>query len=243
MIFDNRTDNQPSEKINDCLICSGKLLYLREPEEMECSICHEKFLSNVRCEKGHYICDKCHSANAVQLILEVCRNTVSNDPVEIMLKLMAQPSVHMHGPEHHILVGASLLAAYHNSGGNIDLDKALTEMERRGKQVPGGACGFWGSCGAAISAGMYVSIVTGSTPISKKAWSLSNLMTSEALKRISELGGPRCCKRNSYTAVLCAVDFTKEHLGVTMKRSEKIDCSFSEYNHECLGTECIYNCN
>lgn len=30
-----------------------------------------------------------------------------------------------------------------------------------------GACGFWGACGAGISAGMFVSIVTGSTPPAK----------------------------------------------------------------------------
>lgn len=30
---------------------------------------------------------------------------------------------HMHGPEHHIMVGAALLTAYKNAGGDIDLGK------------------------------------------------------------------------------------------------------------------------
>ena len=41
------------------------------------------------------------------------------------------------------MVGMALLTAYKNSGGEIDLKKALTEMNSRGKAVPGGACGFW----------------------------------------------------------------------------------------------------
>ena len=71
---------------------------------------------------------------------------------------MSMSFCHMHGPEHHIMVGAALLTAYKNAGGNIDLNKALLEMYSRGKDVPGGVCGFWGACGAAISTGMYMSI-------------------------------------------------------------------------------------
>lgn len=56
--------------------------------------------------------------------------------------MMSMSFCHMHGPEHHIMVGAALLTAYKNAGGNIDLNKALLEMYSRGKDVPGGVCGF-----------------------------------------------------------------------------------------------------
>ena len=59
--------------------------------------------------------------------------------------MMALPSCHMHGPEHHTMVGFALLTAYKNAGGEIDLVSALGEMQKRGKQVPGGACGFLGA--------------------------------------------------------------------------------------------------
>lgn len=132
----------------------------------------------------------------------------------------------MHGPEHHIMVGAALLAAYKNTGGDIDLSKALLEMYNRGKSVPGGTCGFWGACGAGISTGMYFSIITNATPLSQKSWGLSNLMTSRALKAIGENGGPRCCKRDSYLAMIEAVNFTKEHMGIEMDLSQVV-CSRS----------------
>ena len=47
-----------------------------------------------------------------------------------------------------------------------------------------------GSCGAAISAGIFVSIVTKSTPLGSDAFDLANTMTSRALARIGEAGGP-----------------------------------------------------
>lgn len=51
----------------------------------------------------------------------------------------------------HAWSGASLITAYHNSGGDVDMEWALTEMVRRGRQVPGGSCGNWGACGAGIN--------------------------------------------------------------------------------------------
>ena len=48
------------------------------------------------------------------------------------------------GQSTMLWLGAALLTAYKNSGGNLELNKVLMEIYRRGKSVPGGACGFWG---------------------------------------------------------------------------------------------------
>ena len=57
---------------------------------------------------------------------------------------MDLPFCHMHGPEHHVMVGAAPLTAYQNAGGDIDLPAALTEMMNRGKnnQCIGRRCPF-----------------------------------------------------------------------------------------------------
>ena len=88
-------------------------------------------------------------------------------------------------------------------------------------------------------AGMFVSIVTGSTPLANEAWGLSNKMTSSALGAIGEVGGPRCCKRDSYLAIARAVEFVKEHLGVTMENG-KIECTHSAQNNQCIGKRCPF---
>ena len=82
---------------------------------------------------------------------------------------------------HHVMVGSALLTAYKNAGGDIDLHNALIEMMNRGKSVPGGACGFWGACGAGISSGMFISIISKSTPLSIEPFSLSHKMTAKSL--------------------------------------------------------------
>lgn len=224
-----------------CLICGEPLVYLDAAQEMECVICHKKYKSYVSCRDGHYVCDECHEKQGIQVIMEKCMESTSKDPVRIMLEVMENPYIYMHGPEHHILVGAALLTAYHNSGGEIELKAALDEMKERGSGYPGGACGYWGCCGAAASTGMFMSIVTKATPLTGKSWGLSNLMTSRVLEEIGKIGGPRCCKRNSFTAAKTAVEFVKEHLGVEMELPEEIQCDFSEENQQCLKRYCPYH--
>ena len=147
---------------------------------------------------------------------------------------------HMHGPEHHVMVGAALLTAYHNAGGDIDLSDALMEMLRRGKSVPGGACGFWGACGAGISTGMFVSIISGSTPLTDEPFALSHKMTAAALGQIGEIGGPRCCKRDSFLSILTAIDFVKEHFGIALQKPEVV-CRYAAQNNQCIGKRCPFS--
>ena len=225
--------------MDECLICGAPLEYLETEVQMECAVCHKKENSKTRCVRGHYVCNDCHTAG-LDSIVGLCLNESSKNPVEILEKMMALPVCHMHGPEHHVMVGAALLTAYHNAGGALDLPKALGEMINRGKKVPGGACGFWGACGAGISTGIFVSLVTGASPLATDAWGLSNLMTSKALGAIGEIGGPRCCKRDSYLAILSAVDFAKEHFGVEMEKHE-IVCSRCGENNQCIAKRCPFH--
>ncbi len=223
----------------ECLVCKGPLQYLENGELMECMICHKKENSRTRCVNGHYICDECHT-NGMDVILDLCRNESSKNPVEIMEKMMGQPFCHMHGPEHHVMVGCALLTAYKNAGGEIDLETALAEMYNRGKSVPGGACGFWGACGAGISAGIFVSVISGSTPLAEEPFALSHKMTSKALEQIGKVGGPRCCKRDSFLSILSAIDFVKENFAVTMEKSEVV-CRYAGNNNQCIGKRCPFS--
>lgn len=223
----------------ECLICKAPLEYLESDILMECEICHKKENSKTRCVHGHYVCNECHT-QGLDTIVGVCMEETSKDPIAIMDRMMSMPFCHMHGPEHHVMVGAALLTAYKNAGGQIDLHKALLEMISRGKSVPGGACGFWGACGAGISSGMFVSIITGSTPLTEESFALSHQMTAASLGRIGEVGGPRCCKRDSYLSILAAIDFVREHFGIEMERPEVV-CHYSVQNNQCIGKRCPFS--
>lgn len=227
-------------EFSECLVCGAPLRYLDQQEEMECVFCHETHLSNAQCVNGHYICDACHAKQGFAAIRAFCLEADAKDPVFLARKMMENPYIYMHGPEHHVLAGAALLTAYKNAGGSVELPAALDEMEKRGKQVPGGICGMWGCCGAAVSAGIFLSIVTKTSPLSAESWGMCNRLTSECLSRIGALGGPRCCKRNSFTAILTAVEFVRRELGVEMERGETPRCGFSAHNRQCIRLRCPY---
>ena len=223
----------------ECLICKEPLEYLQKDEMMVCAICGRQEQSKTRCVRGHYVCSDCHT-RGMDSIIGICLSETSTDPIGIIRRMMAMPFCHMHGPEHHVMVGAALLTAYHNAGGRIDLSEALKEIYSRGRAVPGGVCGFWGACGAGISAGQFIAIATSSTPLAVEPWGLSNRMTSKALDFIGSVGGPRCCKRDSWLAILAAIDFAEQQLGVKMTKTIPI-CDHSQKNNQCIGKRCPFS--
>ena len=226
--------------ISGCMICGRPLRYLEGQRLMTCSICHREFMSNAGCEAGHFVCDGCHRGD-LSTVEAVCLASTSSDPSVILTELMLLPDVHMHGPEHHILVGSSILAAYRNAGNDIDLPAALKEISRRGGQVPGGVCGLWGTCGAAVSCGIAFSIITGSSPLSGESWGRCNTMTSRCLAVIGSFDGPRCCKRDGYLAVTAATEYIDETLDAGMTTPSELGCRFSSRNPQCIGARCPFH--
>ncbi len=217
----------------ECLICEAPLVYLESDKIMVCTVCHKKENSKTRCVNGHYVCNECHT-KGMDVIIGFCMSETSKSPVWIIKQLMEQSFCHMHGPEHHVMVGAALLTAYKNAGGDIELHQALIEMMNRGKSVPGGACG------AGISTGMFVSIISNSTPLTVEPFALSHLMTSKALEQIGMAGGPRCCKRDSFLSILAAIDFVQQHFQISMEKTE-IVCGYSAQNNQCIGKQCPFS--
>lgn len=173
-------------------------------------------------------------------VYELCLSEKSKNPIYIFKKLINIPSCPMHSPVHHFLVGACLLTAYKNAGGSIDLKDSLDKLYERSSKVPAGACGLWGACGAGVSSGMYISIVTGAGPLNKPTeWGLANQMTAKSLLEIGKMGGPRCCKRDSYLSIIEAVKFTKEHLKIDMEL-ENVKCIHAKLNPTCLKEICPF---
>ncbi len=281
---------------NGCIICGRPVEYLDCAEEMECAICGKKVMSQIRCVDGHFVCDECHTAGLDEVV-GLCLAETSKDPVRIMEKMMDMEFCHMHGPEHHAMAAAALVTAYVNAGGVIGqmpayagsgqaagdagdaagddrrktLQAALNKALSRGRKVPGGICGAWGSCGAGIGAGIFISVITESTSLAVEPFGLSNTMTSRALAKIGEVGGPRCCKRNSFLSILAARDFVSEKFGIVMADEADADtdaemdadtdsdmdadtdagadvkngyvpvCRWQKLNAECIGARCPFN--
>jgi hypothetical protein len=183
---------------------------------------------------------------ATKYITEECLSTYrENDfvqPTELAMHLMDFPQLEMHCEQHHYLIPAVMLtAAYKAQGRPVEmLQNALIEAMLRAKNVLRGFCGLYGSCGAAVGLGIYVSILTETTPYSVNTWSLANKIVAESLLKISEINGPRCCKRNSFLSLQVSEKFTKERLGIDLGTTESIICTHYSRNNECKKKECPY---
>jgi len=223
-----------------CFVCGKPIVYFEEEKPISCQQCGKAFNSTVACEDGHYICDSCHEEQGFVFITQYVSTSQSIAPIAMATDIMRNQFINMHGPEHHYLIAAVLLAAYRNAGGEVDFDKALKIAQQRAKKVPGGICGTWGSCGAAVSTGIFISIVTGASPLSEKEWSLANQMTSQSLELIASNGGPRCCKRNTYLGITQAITFLKEKLNIYLESPQSVVCRFSHRNKQCRNEKCLY---
>ena len=101
---------------------------------------------------------------AEQIVKDIIQETGTN-PVRIFKNIAQKEYISIHGPEHHILDGASLLVAYKNAGGEIDIEEALEKLMAEGLRMPGAMCGLWGVCGAITSLGAALSIIDGTGPL------------------------------------------------------------------------------
>ena len=222
-----------------CLVCGVELAYAQEATPATCAVCGVEEPSTTRCRDGHYACDACHSGEAKDVIERACGKASTRDPVALATALMRHPAVKMHGPEHHFLVPATLLAAWSSATGAPGREAMLAEARRRSDSVVGGSCGYHGACGSGVGVGIFASLATGATPRSGASWGRSNRATARALQVIGDAGGPRCCKRTSWLALLSGIRFAREELGVTLE-ARAPRCEFHARNDDCLELGCPF---
>ncbi len=176
-------------------------------------------------------------------IIEACLKEKGTNPAEIFTNIANNEFIRIHGPEHHVLDGASLLTAFYNAGGAIELKESLEELAKRGLQMPGATCGMWGVCGAVTSLGAALSIIDQTGPLTSDAsWGKHMKFTSKALDALSQVGGPRCCKRDAFLSFQKAVEYINENFDVELQ-SSKIECHFNEKNEQCIRERCPFFTN
>lgn len=225
------------ENFLGCLVCGAELIYSPDMSfNAECYYCGKTELTTVFCLEGHYVCNECHRKDILELVEQMCIDSDLTDRIELALCIFDVPTLHMHGPEYHSIVPAVLVSAYGNSTNNKDT-QAIKEAILRGKAIIGGICGTHGVCGACIGVGVAYSIIHKVTPYLKVQRGEANRMTALALNAISRFGGPRCCKRDSITAIETAIQHFECFAGT---RESRYICSQYLYNNTCLHYMCPY---
>jgi hypothetical protein len=175
----NEIKSRSMDSVNNCGVCARPLVYAAESIIKTCALCGKEEKTNIYCPDGHYVCDTCHSKAALEVLKEVIATSKSISPAAILEQVISHPSVPMHGPEHHVIVPAAIVAAVRNSGYPLP-ENAIEKAIERASKVPGGWCGLYGDCGAAVGAGIAVSVITGATPLTGKQRTLALAVTSQA---------------------------------------------------------------
>ena len=177
---------------------------------------------------------------ATTLATLIARSVTGTKPAEALDELLSQgEGTPVHGVWHHALIGELLLVCLRNAGHPIT-DEIIDEVIDRGRQIPGGSCGFLGTCGALQSAASAYAILLGSTPVATKQRESLLAFSSRLIARLAEIGGSRCCKKSSYVAIEVASDELAK-LGFEPP-GEHFEgrCRFFASNETCDGDACPY---
>lgn len=222
-----------------CVVCGGKLEQV--DVAARCTFCGNETQAQYLCVNGHTICEECQNADWPQVVERVCEGSRETDPAVIVNLIMKHPMSVMHSPQHHILVAPAVLAALRNKGILALKPGRLASAIERTQGIPLGACGTRGECGAAVSVGALVSILTGATFAKDRERSLALEATAETLLAIADAGGPRCCKQSVYLSLETASVFLKEELNLDLPVEPS--CEFAARNEMCKLERCKYYVN
>lgn len=174
------------------------------------------------------------------LIKEDVLKQTGRNPISIAKDIMHKDYVNIHGPEHHFLDGAAFMIAFRNAGGIIDIEQGLSLLWERAIKMPGAMCGYWGMCGSVASLGAVLSIIHEVGPLSDSQYYSDDMeYTSSVINKMSQIGGPRCCKRNAFLSIAQAVKLVKEKYGVEMEL-DTIKCEFTDFNQQCIKSRCPF---
>lgn len=223
-----------------CGFCGTALKLLPNAIGARCMICGERGRTRTWCTQGHFVCEDCRGNELWGLVERLLQQDYSSDPVEILERMRESHDFPMHGPEHHPLVAAAFLVAYHNLHGEPEWSAILDTLQSAATQLPGGTCGFWGACAAGLSVGMAYCTILDSSPTDGEPRAASHKAVAQILARIGEFTGPRCCRRECLLSLQVACELSATLLPHAVTTEYRVPCAQAEDNPECLGSACPF---
>jgi 7,8-dihydro-6-hydroxymethylpterin dimethyltransferase len=235
------TEHVSDRILQGCMVCGGHVVYSATPRERTCSYCGLSFASNAFCETGHYVCDKCHTADATDIIRRACLSSGETDMIELFKHIRSHKAFPLHGPQYHALTPGIILATYRNRGGKLP-DGAIEAGISRGGSVAGGFCGFMGVCGAAVGVGVAFSVILAANPLKPAERQAAQSAAAAALNAIASKKAARCCQRDVVLSLRKAAELSAAFLPVKLRAEGDLFCSQHGLNRECAGALCpLYN--
>jgi MoaA/NifB/PqqE/SkfB family radical SAM enzyme/ubiquinone/menaquinone biosynthesis C-methylase UbiE len=231
------TFSMAPKQTHNCMVCKTPLVYATVEQTHTCHYCGETKSTSVTCKEGHYVCDACHSKEALVVIEHLCESTQEKDMLKLFKHIRSHPSIPKHGPEHHAMVPAIIVTTYKNSGGSVP-ENALKTALSRGSGIIGGSCGFLGMCGAASGVGIGFAILLQSSPVTTTSRQAAQQVTHTVLGEIATYEAARCCNREVWTALSIASKLSETFLHVKLEAMADFKCDQKKFNQYCYGKQC-----
>lgn len=230
-------DADSTRHASGCMVCGSPLVYAIQEQMTACAYCGDKHHTTALCEQGHFVCDRCHAADALLVIEHLCLTTRETDMLGLLEQIRQHPLVPTNGPEHHGLVPGIILATYRNLGGGIDEEMIRTGI-RRGSQVIGGSCAYVGICGAVTGVGVAFSLLLEANPLKPTERRLLQSAIRDAIAEIADQQAARCCQRDCQLALQAAARISPRLLPLPLQADAAICCTQQHKNRECQGQAC-----
>ena len=222
-----------------CAFCGAPLKLLENAISVRCMVCGERGKTRTWCTAGHFVCDGCRGDELMGLITGLLDLPRSTDPVETLLRMRQAQDFPMHGPEHHGLVAAAFLLAYHDLYGEPDWE-AIVDAVQVATRLPGGTCGFWGACSAGLAVGIAYCTILNASPTDGPARATAHQAVARILERLGEFAAPRCCRRDSLLSLQVGCELSAELLPRAVSTSCRVMCDQVADNPDCIGLLCPF---
>ena len=220
-----------------CMVCGRPLAYSTRETEQTCIYCGQRGMANAVCENGHHVCDRCHAEDALDVITHLCLTSREIDMIALMKAIRHHPKVPLHGPEHHALVPGVILATYRNLGGPVTEETLRTGIGR-GATIAGGHCAFMGVCGAAVGAGIALSLLLEANPVRGMERKKVQTAVQLILADIAGIEAARCCQRDVWIALRKTAELSGDLLPIRLMADADLICRQQAKNAECMGKGC-----
>ena len=220
-----------------CMVCGAPLIYSSTEHMRSCAYCGKESPANAWCEQGHFVCDSCHNADALEVIAYLCEQHRHLDMYSMFQQVRKHPAIPLHGPQYHALVPAVIITAVQHAG-HAPAQELLHTAIQRGSKVMGGSCAFLGTCGAATGVGIALSLLLEANPVKAQQRQTVQQSVHGIIHTIAAFEAARCCQRDCWLALEQSRELVHDLLDIQLAPLQYQPCTQAHKNAECIGQRC-----
>lgn len=223
-----------------CYLCGKQLLMGGKPKKVVCSICGSIHETQILCPDNHFVCQRCHDLEDLEIVENFCSCTVMEDPIKMANALFKNPRISINGREHYYIVVAVLLSAYYNKKKEFEKKKEkLKEARERLEKLHTDGYDAQYICDTSLMAGLFLHLIIGDTNYAAQEWKMCNQIVAKCLDVIAQTSERVCWTRNNFIIILESIHYLREYFSIFVTHGG-VECEYTAKNPSCIKTKCPF---